>query len=57
MAPNEEKDPTMLKTAHRLALLAVTLALSACAPLLVGGAVAVVADEAVEQEKGGDGLF
>jgi hypothetical protein len=34
-----------------------TFALPACAPLLVGGAVAVVADEAVEQEKGGDGLF
>ena len=34
-----------------------SLALSASAPLLVGGAVAVVADEAVEQEKGGDGLF
>ena len=33
------------------------LAVSACAPLVVGGAAAVVADEAVEQEKGGDGLF
>jgi hypothetical protein len=47
----------MLKTPIRLAFLAVTLALSACAPVLVGGAVAVVADEAIEQQKGGDGLF
>jgi hypothetical protein len=31
--------------------------LSACAPLLIGGGVAVVADEAVEQDQGGDGLF
>lgn len=52
-----KKDPNMQKTALRLALLAMALALSACAPLLVGGAVAVVADEAIEQEKGGDGLF
>lgn len=39
------------------AVLATMLALSGCAPLVVGGAVAVVADEAIEQEKGGDGLF
>lgn len=31
--------------------------LTACAPLVVGGAAAVVADEAIEQDKGGDGLF
>jgi protein involved in sex pheromone biosynthesis len=47
----------MLKSSFRLALLAATLLLSACTPLLVGGAVAVVADEVVEQETGGDGLF
>lgn len=42
-----------------LALLAVFLVLttSACAPLLIGGAAAVVADEAVEQDQGDDGLF
>lgn len=34
-----------------------TLALGACAPLVIGGAVAAVADEAIEQDKGGDGLF
>ena len=33
------------------------LTLTACAPLVVGGAAAVVADEVVEQDKGGDGLF
>ena len=37
------------------ALLALTVA--GCAPLVVGGAVAVVADEAIEQDQGGDGLF
>lgn len=40
-----------------LGLLLGLLATSACAPLVVGGAAAVVADEVVEQEKGGDGLF
>ncbi len=37
------------------ALLLLTMA--GCAPLLIGGAGAVVADEVIEQEKGGDGLF
>lgn len=32
-------------------------ALSGCAPLLIGGGAAVVADEAIEQDQGGDGLF
>ncbi|MCX7286346.1 MAG: hypothetical protein NTW20_01975 [Rhodobacterales bacterium] len=47
----------MRKPALGLFLMAAALVLPACAPLLVGGAVAVVADEAIEQEKGGDGLF
>jgi hypothetical protein len=34
-----------------------TVTASGCAPLIIGGATAVVADEIVEQEKGGDGLF
>lgn len=40
-------------------ILAMVLALmvAGCAPLIVGGAAAVVADEVVEQDKGGDGLF
>ena len=37
--------------------LVVAVAISACAPLLVGGGAAVVADEAIEQDRGGDGLF
>lgn len=40
-----------------LAALLTLATLSACAPLLIGGGAAVVADEAMEQEKGGDGLF
>ena len=40
-----------------LATLAGLTAISGCAPLVIGGAAAVVADEAIEQDKGGDGLF
>ena len=42
-----------------LALLPAFLAsmVAGCAPLVIGGAAAVVADEVVEQDKGGDGLF
>ncbi|MDH3262969.1 MAG: hypothetical protein OEM24_03105 [Paracoccaceae bacterium] len=39
------------------ALTLVVAALSGCAPLVVGGAAVVVADEVMEQESGGDGLF
>jgi hypothetical protein len=39
-----------------LALLA-CLGLTACAPLLVGGGAAVVADKVAEDQNGGDGLF
>lgn len=31
--------------------------LAGCTPLIVGGAAVVIADEAVEQDQGGDGLF
>lgn len=31
--------------------------LSACAPLVVGAAGAVIVDEVAENEQGGDGLF
>ncbi|MDP3263065.1 MAG: hypothetical protein U1E06_08205 [Tabrizicola sp.] len=48
----------MPKTNLTLVAAVLGLALmSACAPLVVGGAAAVVADEAIEQDKGGDGLF
>lgn len=38
------------------ALLAVPV-LSACVPVAIGVGGAIVADEIVEQEQGGDGLF
>ena len=42
----------------RKAILAVMIAaLTGCAPLIIGGAGAIVADEAIEQDQGGDGLF
>jgi hypothetical protein len=47
----------MRKTGLTLALLMAVLSAAGCAPLLIGGAGAIVADEAVEQDKGGDGLF
>ena len=42
----------------RQAILALVMAaLSGCAPLIIGGAGAIVADEALEQNQGGDGVF
>lgn len=46
-----------LKNWTVLGMLVAALMVTACAPLVVGGAVAVVADEAIEQDQGGDGLF
>ncbi|WRH62103.1 MAG: hypothetical protein RSE12_17285 [Fuscovulum sp.] len=43
--------------AKALAALLTLATLSACAPLIVGGAGAIVVDEAIEQDQGGDGLF
>ena len=40
-----------------MGILAIATLTTACAPLLIGGGAAVVADKAVEGEKGGDGLF
>lgn len=47
----------MSRTGLMLMAALLMLTMAGCAPLLVGGAAAVVADEAVEQDKGGDGLF
>ncbi|HLQ19427.1 MAG TPA: hypothetical protein VK146_10650 [Tabrizicola sp.] len=47
----------MQNTGLMLMAALILLTLSGCAPLLIGGAGAVVADEVVEQDKGGDGLF
>lgn len=46
----------MRKTVFLAAMLALSLA-AGCAPLIIGGAGAVVVDEVIEQEQGGDGLF
>ena len=37
--------------------LVTAMVISGCAPLLIGGGAAVVADEVIEQDQGGDGLF
>jgi hypothetical protein len=47
----------MRNTGLMLMAALVLLTMAGCAPLLIGGAGAVVADEVVEQDKGGDGLF
>lgn len=48
----------MQKTIWKALAAVITVAtLSACAPLLIGGGAAVVADKVVEEDKGGDGLF
>jgi hypothetical protein len=47
----------MRKTGLALVVLMAGLMAQGCAPLIIGGAGAVVADEVVEQDKGGDGLF
>jgi len=47
----------MSKTGLMLMAALLMLTMAGCAPLVIGGAAAVVADEAVEQDKGGDGLF
>jgi len=41
----------------RLVPLLALLILPACAPLVVAGAGAIVADTVVEESEGGDGLF
>ncbi len=40
-----------------LVLIMACTAVSGCTPLLVGAAGAVIVDEVMEQEQGGDGLF
>lgn len=38
-------------------VLAAAMSLQACTPVIIGAGAAVVADEVMEQEQGGDGLF
>jgi len=40
-----------------LALVAAGAVTTGCAPLILGAAGAVVVDEAIERDQGGDGLF
>ena len=57
LATHAEGETDMRKTSLVLLLTLMALTTSACAPLLIGGAAVAVADEAVEQDQGGDGLF
>ncbi len=47
----------MQKTGLMVLVTLLALTTAGCAPLVVGGAAAVVADEVIEQDQGGDGLF
>jgi hypothetical protein len=47
----------MQKTGLMLVAGLLMLTMAGCAPLIIGGAGAVVADEVIEQDQGGDGLF
>ena len=48
----------MITALTRLSIAAaLVVTLAGCTPLLVGAGAAVVADEAMEREEGGDGLF
>ena len=47
----------MQRTGLMLMAALLMLTMAGCAPLVIGGAAAVVADEAIEQDQGGDGLF
>lgn len=56
--PNlQPKGNAMQKMTLAILALVTAVAISGCAPLLIGGGAAVVADEAIEQDRGGDGLF
>jgi len=53
----QEDDNMQSKICQVLVLVVVCATVSGCTPLLVGAAGAVVVDEVMEQEQGGDGLF
>jgi hypothetical protein len=40
-----------------LVILALAASLSGCVPVAIGAGAAIVADEVIEDKKGGDGLF
>ena len=53
----QEDESMQSKICQVLVLIIASAAVSGCTPLLVGAAGAVVVDEVMEQEQGGDGLF
>ncbi|KAF0115561.1 MAG: hypothetical protein FD150_978 [Rhodobacteraceae bacterium] len=57
LARVEQGEKMMQKTGLVVLMTLLALATAGCAPLLIGGAGAVVADEVIEQDQGGDGLF
>jgi hypothetical protein len=57
LARVEQGEKKMRKTGFVVLMTLLALATAGCAPLLIGGAGAVVADEVIEQDQGGDGLF
>ncbi len=47
-----------MSTKFRLmAMMAAAALLAACVPVAIGAGTAVVADQVIEEEQGGDGLF
>jgi hypothetical protein len=57
LAITGQGEKKMRKTGFAVLMTLLALATAGCAPLLIGGAGAVVADEVIEQDQGGDGLF
>jgi hypothetical protein len=57
LARLEQGEKEMRKTGFVVLMTLLALTTAGCAPLLIGGAGAVVADEVIEQDQGGDGLF
>jgi hypothetical protein len=57
LARLEQGEKKMRKAGLAGLVTLLALMVSGCAPLLIGGAGAVVADEVIEQDQGGDGLF
>jgi hypothetical protein len=57
LARFEQGEKKMRKAGLVVLFTVLALITTGCAYLVVGGATAVVADEVIEQDQGGDGLF
>ncbi len=57
LGKTQEVRAMTMKFIRGLVLVVAAVGMAGCAPLLVGAAGAVVLDEAVERDQGGDGLF